>query len=154
MSFDLALLSPLSGLLGGLLGGGASLVAAIYRHRSQDRLQRIAAEMTKREAVYAEFVMYASNLLLRAYTRDEIEISADAQRLMGLISRMRFFAPAKVIATAESVLRAIVEISLKPSLEPRQLATEALNKNMDPDPLLKFSLVCRADLDSLHRTTR
>ena len=66
---------------------------------------------------------------------------------------MRFFAPANVIATAEAVLRAIVEISLKPSIELRQLATEALTKNLDPESLLKFSLVCRADLDSLHRTT-
>jgi hypothetical protein len=66
---------------------------------------------------------------------------------------MRFFAPANVIATAEAVLRAIIEISLKPSMELRQLATEALTKSLDPDPLLKFSRVCRADLDSLHRTT-
>ena len=53
---------------------------------------------------------------------------------------MRFFAPANVIATAEAVLRAIVEIYLKPSVELRQLATEALTKSLDPDPLLKFSL--------------
>jgi hypothetical protein len=140
-------------MLGALLGGGASLIAAIYTHRSQDRLHRVAAEITKRETVYGDFVMYASNLLLRAYTRDEIELSGDEQRLIGLINRMRFFAPANVIATAEGVLRAIVEISLKPSVELRELATEALTKSLDPDPLLKFSLVCRADLYGLHRTT-
>lgn len=153
MIIDSALLSPVSAMLGALLGGSASLTAAIYTHRSQDRLQRIAAEITKRETVYGDFVMYASNLLLRAYTRNEIELSGDEQRLIGLINRMRFFAPAQVIATAEAVLRAIVEISLKPSVELRQLATEALSKSLDPDPLLKFSLVCRADLNSLHRTT-
>ena len=153
MTVDSALLSPVSAMLGALLGGGTSLIAAIYTHRSQDRLQRVAAEVTKRETVYADFVMYASNLLLRAYTRDELELSGDEQRLVGLINRMRFFAPANVITTAEAVFRAIVEISLKPSVELRQLATEALTKSLDPDPLLKFSLVCRADLDSLHRTT-
>jgi hypothetical protein len=153
MTIDPALLAPLSALFGAFLGGGASLLAAIYTHRSQDRLQRVAAEITKRETVYADFVMNASNLLLRAFTRDEIELSGDEQRLIGLINRMRFFAPANVIATAEAVLRAIIEISLKPRLELRQLATEALTKSLDPDPLLKFSQVCRADLDSLHRTT-
>jgi hypothetical protein len=153
MTIDPSFLTPMSAMLGALLGGGASLVAAIYTHRSQDRLQRVAAEVAKRETVYADFVMYASNLLLRAYTRDEIELSGDEQRLVGLINRMRFFAPANVIATAEAVLRAIVEISLEPSVELRQLATEALTRSLDPDPLLKFSLVCRADLDSLHRTT-
>jgi hypothetical protein len=41
------------------------------------------------------------------------------------------------------VLRAIVEILLKPSIELR----------LDPDPLLAFSSICRADLDNVHRTT-
>jgi len=153
MTIDSAFLSPVSAMFGALLGGGASLIAAIYTRRSQDRLHRVATEITKRETVYGDFVMYASNLLRRAYTRDEIELSGNEQRLIGLINRMRFFAPANVIATAEAMLRAIVEISLKPSVELRQLATEALTKSLDPDPLLKFSLVCRADLDSLHRTT-
>jgi hypothetical protein len=51
------------------------------------------------------------------------------------------------------VLRTILEIYLKPSVELRQLATEALTKSLDPDPLLKFSVACMADLDGLHRTT-
>jgi hypothetical protein len=153
MTIDSALLSPVAAMLGAFLGGGTSLIAAIYTHRSQDRLQRVAAEVTKRETVYADFVMYASNLLLRAYTRDDLELSGDEQRLVGLINRMRFFAPTNVIVAAEAAFRAIVEISLKPSVELRELATEALTKSLDPDPLLKFSLLCRADLDSLHRTT-
>jgi len=49
------------------------------------------------------------------------------------------------------VLRAIVEILLKPSIELRQLAKEALSKSLDPDPLLKFSSICRTDLDNVHR---
>ncbi len=152
MNIDPALLSPVSALLGGLLGGSASLVAAVYTQRGKDRLQRVAAEITKREIVYADFVMHASNLLLRAYTLDELALSGDEQRLIGLINRMRFFAPPNIVATAEAVLRAIVEISLKPSVDLRQLATEALSKSLDPDSLLQFSLVCRADLDSVSRT--
>lgn len=152
MNIDPALLSPVSALLGALLGGGASLMTAIYTQRGQDRLQRVATEITKRETVYADFVMHASNFLLHAYTHDDIELSGDERHLMGLINRMRFFAPRNFIATAEAVLRAIVEISLKPSLQLRQLATEALSKSLDPDPLVEFSLVCRADLDSVRRT--
>ena len=41
----------------------------------------------------------------------------------------------------------------KPSIELRQLAKEALSKNPDPDPLLTFSQVCRADLENVRRTT-
>jgi hypothetical protein len=64
---------------------------------------------------------------------------------------MRLFAPADVVDGAEAVLRAIVEIVLKPSIELRQLAKEALSKGLDPDPLLAFSSICRQDLDKVHR---
>ena len=152
MSIDPALLTPVALLLGALVGGGASLLGAIYSQRSQDRVQRVASEIAKRETVYAEFVMSASNLLLNAYTHDEIALSGDEQRMIGLINRMRLFAPTDVVDGAEAVLRAIVEILLKPSIELRQLVKEALSKSLDPDPLLAFSSICRADLDNVHRT--
>jgi hypothetical protein len=124
---DPTLLSPISALFGALVGGGASLVAAIYTQRCQDRLQRVASEVTKRETVYADFVISASNLLLNAYTRDEISLGGDEQRLVGLMNRMRLFAPPDVVGGAEAVLRAILEISLKPNIELRQLARDALS---------------------------
>jgi len=153
MSFDPAILSPIAAVLAACLIGSASLSAAVYTHRSQDRLHRITAEVKKRETVYADFLMSASNLLLLAYTRDEIALSGDEQHLIGLINRMRLFAPLDVVDTAEDVFRTIVSISLKPSVELRQLAREALSGSLDPDPLLTFSLVCRKDLDGLQRTT-
>ena len=42
-----------------------------------------------------------------------------SQRLIGLINRMRLFAPAEVVAEAEAVFRAILEILLKPKIELR-----------------------------------
>jgi hypothetical protein len=57
MHIDPALLSAFSALVGALIGGGASLAAAIYTQRYQDRLQRIARETAKRETVYADFIM-------------------------------------------------------------------------------------------------
>jgi hypothetical protein len=151
LHIDPNLLSPVSALFGALVGGAASLVAAIYTQRSQDRLQRIAGEVAKREAVYAEFVMSASNLLLNAYTHDEMVLGGDEQRLIGLINRMRLFAPPDVVSAAETVLKAIVAIFLKPSVELRQLAKEALSKSLDPDPLMAFSSICRKDLDNVRR---
>ena len=152
MNMDPALLSPVSALAGALIGGGTSLMVAIYTQRGQDRLQRVASEVAKRETVYADFLFHASNLLLRAYTHDKIELSGDEQRLIGLVNRMRLFARPDVIAAAEAVLRTLIEISLKPRVELRQLLTEALSKSLDPDPLVEFSAVCRADLDSVRRT--
>ena len=151
MHIDPALLSPVSALMGALIGGSTTLVAAVYTQRHQDRLQRVASETAKRETVYADFVMSASSLLVNAYTRDEISLSGDEQRLIGLINRMRLFAPPDVVEGAEAALRTIVEILLKPSIELRQLAKQALSNSIE-DPLLAFSSICRADLDNLHRT--
>ena len=152
MYIDPAILSPVSMLLGALTGGCASLCAAIYTQRNRNRLRRVATEIAKRETVYADFVMNASNLLLNAYVRDEIALGGEEQRLIGLINRMRLFAPPDVVKGADAVLRAIVEISLKPGIEFRRLAKEALSDSLDPDPLLSFSLICRADLDNVLRT--
>jgi hypothetical protein len=152
LHIDPALLGPISALVGALIGGGTSLVAAMYTQRCQDRLQRVASEIAKRETVYADFVMSASNLLLNAYTRDEIVVGGDEQRLIGLVNRIRLFAPPDVVTGAELVFKTIVEIALKPSVELRQLAKQALSKNPDPEPLLAFSSICRADLDRVRRT--
>ena len=155
MSVDAtALLSQVSGLLGALIGGGASLAVAIYNQRSEERLQRVANEVTKRENIYADFLVSASKLLLNAYTHDELVMGGDEQHLIGLINRMRLFAPPHIVGEAEGVLKSIVEVLLKPSIELRQLARESLSKSPDPDPFLKFGLSCRADLDHVRRTVR
>src|SRR5262249_33609229 len=93
MHIDPALLSAMSALVGALVGGTASLVAAIYTQRYQNRLQRVAREATKREQVYADFIMSSSKLLLSAYVHDGITLTGDNQHLVGLLNRMRLFAP-------------------------------------------------------------
>ena len=45
---------------------------------------------------------------------------------------MRIFAPVNVVRGAEAVLRAIVEIALKPSIELRELAKQALSRALNP----------------------
>jgi len=151
MAIDPALISPVSALLGALVGGVASLFGAVLTQRSHHRVQQVASEIAKRETVYADFVMGASNLLLNAYTHDEIALTGDEQHLVGLINRMRLFAPTEVVDGADAVLRSILQILLNPSIELRQLATQALSKSLDPDPLLAFSQICRADLDRVRR---
>ena len=148
---DSSFLNPASALLGALAGGGGSLMAAIYTQRCQGRHHRLQCEIAKRETIYADFLMSASNILLKAYTEEEMTLSADEQRLVGLINRMRLFAPADIVCTAEETLRAILEIALKPSVELRQLACRALSGELDPDPLLAFSSICRMDLDRMQR---
>jgi len=152
MHLDPALLSAVSALLGALIGGGASLAAAIYTQRFQNRLQRVARETTKRESVYANFIMSASKLVLNAYVHDGFTLDGDEQHLIGLANRMRLFAPPSVIDEAEAVITGIIELSLQPSVDLRKLTAEDLSKNRDSDLVLPFSLACRVDLDNVFRT--
>jgi len=152
MQFDPALLSALAALAGALIGGGASLTAAIYTQRYQDRQQRAARETTKRESVYADFIMSASNLLLKAHLSDGLTLGGDEQHLIGVANRMRLFAPPNVVQEAEAVIRGVIKISLEPSVNLRKLTMADLSKNPDSDLLLAFSLACRADLNNVYRT--
>ena len=56
-------------------------------------------------------------------------LGTDEQHLVGLINRMRLFAPSEVVAGAETVVRAILEVFLKPTIELRQLAKQTLTKS-------------------------
>ena len=148
MNIDFAVLTPAAALL----GGSASLIAAIYTQRSQHRLHRVTAEITRRETVYADFVMSASHLLLNAHILDDISLNGDEQRLIGLLNRMRLFASQEVMVCAEAVLKNILDTYLKPGVDLRQLAKEALDVGPRYDPLLPFSLVCREDLDQVRKS--
>ena len=150
MPIDPALLSTISGLVGALVGGGASLATAIYTQRHQDRLQRVARETMKREAVYADFIMYASKLLLNSYEREGFALKGDEQHLIGLANRMRLFAPPNVIDEAEQVIKGIVDLSLKPRVDLRKLTAAELSSDREHDLVLPFSLACRDDLDKIY----
>ena len=139
------------GSAGALIGGGASLAAAVYTQWHQDRLQRVAREAAKREAVYADFMMSATKVLVRAYLNERLEWTADEQHLIGLINRMRLFAPGHVIDEADKVIRTLVEISLQPRVDLHELAQASLTDRTAPDLLLSFSLASLSDLENVTR---
>jgi hypothetical protein len=151
MHIEPAILSAVSALTGAFMGGGASLVAALYTQRSQGRLQRATREVTKREAVYADFIMNASKAVLNAHLSDEIRLNGEQEALIGIADRMRLFAPANVIEEADRVIKQLIEIFLQPSIDLRKLATAELAESRHPDLLLPFSVACRADLDRVFR---
>ena len=70
MHINPAIVGALSALVGAIIGAAASLAAAIYTQRYQNRLQRVVREISKRETVYADFIMSASSLLLKAYVTE------------------------------------------------------------------------------------
>jgi hypothetical protein len=102
--------------------------------------------------VYAEFILAATAVMAKAVVSD-IALGADEQRLFGLANRIRLFAPAKVIEEAEKLIRLIIEVSLKPGVDLRAAASEALAARANPlqNPLVPLSRACQEDLDRLER---
>jgi hypothetical protein len=77
--------------------------------------------------------MNTSKLLLNAYVSDGLTLNGGEQRLIELANRMRLFAPRNVIDAAENVIRGLVEISLKPSVDLRKLTVADLSRNSYSD---------------------
>jgi len=149
---ELELLHSTSALFGAMIVGGASLSAAIYSQWYQARLQLMTCEANKREAIYGEFIMSASKVLVKAYISDKLSWTRDEQHLIGLINRMRLFASPLVIAEAESVIRTLVQIALQPKLKIDELARRTLTDRSVPDLLLSFSLASQADLKTVYES--
>ena len=146
-----ALLHSTSALAGAMIVGGASLTAAIYSQWYQGRVQMMKREANKREAIYGEFIMSTSKVVVKAHITDNLSWTREEQHLIGLINRMRLFAPSAVIAEAEAVIGTLVGIALQPKRELNELAKTTLTDRSVPDLLMNFSLASQADLKSIYR---
>ena len=149
MEINPAILSSASALLGALAGGSASLGAAVYTQRYQDRLQRNAREISKREDLYAEFIMAASALIVSATFEDGLVVGRSHQELVGMLNRMKLFAPEPVLEEAERVISEIVAIASQPRLIPADVTASDVARIREVDAVAVFSKTCRDDLDRL-----
>jgi hypothetical protein len=65
-----------------------------------------------------------------------------------LTSRIRLSSSARILQTAEEVIKTILLAYSQPNLTPEQIRSRAANGE---DPLRQLSDTCRAELDSLQR---
>jgi hypothetical protein len=143
---DPSLISAMSGVLGSLIGGSATVATTWVSQRTATSRELVRDEMHKREALYGEFVAECARILMDAF-----EHSLDKpERLLpayALINRIRLASSQAVLAEAERLLRRITEqyFSDKLTLDDlRRIATSG-----DGDPLKAFGEACRAELKSL-----
>ena len=110
---DPAILSATAALIGSVAGGASTLAASWFTQRSQLRAQKLVSEASKRETLYAEFIVEASKRLTEAWSRH-----ADSPQVVaGLVSalhRMRMSSSPKVIQLAEQVVRRVFEAYAAP----------------------------------------
>jgi hypothetical protein len=139
---DSAYLSALSALAGSATGAFSSFATTWLTQHSQERTQRAAQAVARREHLYGEFIEEASKLYTDAISH-ELDDPSKFVHIYAIVGKLRLFAPSCVITKAEEVMRRIVEIYNIPSTNYRNLADRQQNNF---DVLRAFSVACRQDL--------
>src|SRR5512135_1483354 len=101
---DTAIVPALSGVLGSLVGGSATVATAWLTQKALNRRELILMEMRKRETLYGEFISECAKLIVDAFTH-ALEQPENLLPLYALINRIRLSASKPVLLEAEHVLR-------------------------------------------------
>jgi hypothetical protein len=138
---DNAYVSAISALVGSAIGALASFATTWLTQHAQERTQRFAQAMARREHLFGEFIDEASRLFTDALTH-EFDDPSKFVRLYALVGKLRLFASANVISKAEEVMGHIVETYKLPNMDLRNPE----DRREHVDLLRAFSEACREDL--------
>ena len=144
---DTSVVTALAALAGATIGGLTSVVASWLSQRAQARMTQLAHYQLRRQELYKEFIEQASKLYIHALQNDKPDVSG----LMGLyaeINRMRVLSSARVIDSADQLVKKIINAYLEPNKPVPELQKMADSGLIDP--LRNFSEACRAESESLH----
>jgi hypothetical protein len=140
---DTAYITAFAALAGSAIGALASFATTWLTQHRQERLTRLAQEMSRRERLYGEFIDEASRLLADALTH-HLEGPSKMVPLYAVMGKLRLFASANVVAQADDVMTRIVEIYDLPNADFRSPADRPALYSVDI--LQAFSETCRNDL--------
>jgi hypothetical protein len=140
-----AFLTAFAIIAGSALGGAMSLASAWLTQNSRLRADLIARHKATLEILYGDFVDEASKLYAHALVHDAAEPS-DLVGLYSKIGKMRIQSSSKVVASAESAARTIMETYLAPNKTFPQLQDEISRHSLDP--LRDFGDACREELQN------
>src|SRR5882757_9578908 len=139
---DNAYMSAIAALAGSTIGGFASFATTWLTQHSQERAQRFAQAMIRREHLYGGFIEEASKLFTDAMTH-QLEEPSKFVRLYAPVGNLRLCASSDVIVQAKEVMRLIFETYNSPNIDFRNRENRREN---DTDLLRAFSEACREDL--------
>ena len=143
---DTMILTAMSGVLGSLAGGSATVATAWVTQKTLNRRELIQAEIRKRETLYGEFIGECAKLLVDAFTHT-LDQPEKLLPIYAQINRIRLCASQPVLIEAENVLRRITEQYFLRNLTIEELTR--LARSEDADPLKEFGEACRAEIKSM-----
>jgi hypothetical protein len=143
---DTVLLSGMSGVLGSLVGGSATVATGWITQKTLSRRELIREEIRKRELLYGEFIGECAKLFMDAFTHS-LDKPETLLPVFALINRVRLTASPAVLAEAERLLRRITDQYFSSNLTVEELRRLADSEHADP--LRSFGEACRAELKSI-----
>ena len=142
----------LAAIMGAFVGGLASLASTWVGERSRQKRDLLQREIARRETAYSDFIDQASKLYVASATHriddDDMELEG-VVALYAVTSRIRLFASDQVIKEAEKLIDRIFLQYGAANISAEQLRISAVESR--DDPLIAFSLVCRRELQDVHR---
>lgn len=135
-------ISALAALAGSAIGALASFATTWMTQRFQDRAQRLAQTIARRERLYGDFIDEASRLFGDAFTHG-LEDPSKMVGLYAIRSKLMLFASSTIIEEADGVMERIANAYRT------DLSDLAALKNVERDRLdvlRGFAVACRAEL--------
>lgn len=136
----------LSSVLGSLVGGSVTATTTWIVQKTLNKRELIRAEISKREALYGDFIGVCAKLLMDAFTHT-LEKPETLLPAYELINRIRLSGSKAVLAEAEQLLRRITEQYFSSNLTVEEM--RELTSLEDADPLKAFGEACRAELKAM-----
>jgi hypothetical protein len=138
-----AYFSAFAALVGSMIGGLTSLTASWLTQHVQYTAQQRASDLSRRQDLYKTFIEEAARCYADAFVHDTADV-ANLVNLYALASRMRVLSSPEIIASADRVIRVIIETYLAPNRTFHDVKDILDNEAMNP--LRDFSNACREEL--------
>jgi hypothetical protein len=143
---DANLIPALSGVLGSLVGGSATVATAWITQKTLTRRELNTRDMRQREKLYGDFIAECARLLIDAFTHT-LDDPEKLLPLYALTNRIRLTASQPVLAEAEHMLSRITDQYFASNLTVQEV--RELAHSTGTDPLKAFGEACRAELKSI-----
>lgn len=144
---DATIGTALAGIVGSLCGGTASFATAWLTQKTRAKRDRIRAELSKREALYGEFIDECSKGVMASFEQN-LDKPERLLSIYALLNRIRLCASDAVLAQALEVVKFIMEQYFAPNVSVDEFHERVHNAGIDP--LKAFSEACRRELMSMH----
>lgn len=142
---DVAYLS--AALAGSMVGGLTSGITTWLTQRNQARAMVLARETSRRDNLYKNFIVAASEVYGDALVSNEPQIE-ELVGLYAMISRMRVHSSPRIVECADQIMRATIDAYLGPNRTVREMH-ELMKSGAGIDPLKEFSDAAREELGKL-----